>query len=68
MLPGKSLFYVPMMVSVTLQGKRIARSTGRTVLAADGECAVQDDKQQSYVSYDSLRRLVLVFGTSVNLL
>lgn len=41
---------------LAVQDKRVTRSTGRTVLADDGECAVQDDKQQDFVSWDSLKR------------
>lgn len=43
-------------MSLRLQDKSLTRSTGRQVLADDGDCAVQDDKQQQYVSWDSLRR------------
>lgn len=41
---------------LAVQDKRVTRSTGRTVLADDGECVVQDDKQQDFVSWDSLKR------------
>lgn len=39
-----------------LQDKCITRTSGRQVLASDGETAVQDGQQQQYVSWDSLRR------------
>jgi hypothetical protein len=48
----------PQHLFLAVQDKRVARSTGRTVLADDGECAVQDDKQQDFVSWDSLKRCV----------
>lgn len=42
--------------TLCLQDKCRVRASGRQVLADDGECAVQDSKQQDYVSWDGLRR------------
>jgi hypothetical protein len=44
--------------TLRLQDKSRVRATGRQVLADDGDCAVQDSKQQDFVSWDGLRRCV----------